>query len=77
MISHDDAIIARDGHVPVVYEGTGELGMIENVYTDSAAMVLYLGTRLAKSTRLADLHLLPTEAIAWLDLALPKGAPGK
>lgn len=47
---------AMGNKTPVVYTTTGELGMIEKVWPDGgSAFVLYLGSRLAKSTRLDDL----------------------
>lgn len=51
-----EATDAMRNRTPVVYTVTGEIGVIDKIRVGSSvAFVLYLGDRLAKTTRIADL----------------------
>lgn len=54
----EEAEVARDNKQPVVDTYTGEIGSVENVKPDGGAMVLYLGSRLARLTQVDDLMLV-------------------
>ena len=70
----EEAEVARDNKTPVVDTYTGEVGIVENVKPDGGIMVLYLGSRLARLTQLADLE--ETE-LGYASTGEPLRAAGK
>lgn len=58
-MNKDDAAVAMSNHLPVVDTWSGEIGVIETLKPEAAgAMVLYLGNRLARLTKLDDLDVV-------------------